>query len=205
VNRARSPLRDAAVAAGVTDPSVLAAVAAVPRARFLTPQLVHLADLDEALPLPLGQTTSQPSLVAEMVEALELAAASRVLEIGTGHGYEAAILARVAAEVWTVELVPGLAETARVILTDLGVDNVHIVCGDGRLGLPEHAPYDGIVVAAQCVHPPRALVEQLTPGARLVAPVGDTGAQRCLVLRRRADGTLEEVGDLGAVRFVPLV
>ena len=171
---------------------LLDALDAVPRERFLPLGQRHRADLDAALPLAHGQTTSQPSLIAQMVEALALVPESRVLEIGTGHGYEAAILSHLVAEVWTVEYVVQLADTAREILLDLGADNVHVVAGDGRLGLPEHAPYDGILVAAQCETLPPALVEQLAVGGRLVAPVGDRRAQRCVVLHRRLDGGLEE-------------
>jgi protein-L-isoaspartate(D-aspartate) O-methyltransferase len=189
----------------VTDPRVLDALDAVPRAAFLPSGEVPRADADAALPLSHGQTTSQPSLIAEMIQALRLTATSRVLEVGTGHGYEAALLARVAAEVWTVEVVPELAERAARILVGLGVANVHVVRGDGRLGLAEHAPYDGIVVAAQCDAPPAALLDQLAVGARLVAPVGGPGSQRCVVLQRSADGALAQVGDLGEVVFVPLV
>jgi protein-L-isoaspartate(D-aspartate) O-methyltransferase len=205
VSERSAALREAAARAGVRDRRVLAAVAAVPRAVFLPGDQVRDADLDIALPLPCAQTTSQPSLVAQMVEALELTPASRVLEIGTGHGYEAAILSRLAAEVWTVEYVAELADTAREILRGLGIANVHVVCGDGRLGLPEHAPYDAIVVAAQCVRVPAALLDQLAVGGHLVAPVGGTGAQRCVVLRRHDEDRVDEVGDLGGVRFVPLV
>ena len=198
-------LREAAARAGVTDRRVLDAVGAVPRSVFLPGDQVRNAGLDIALPLPCAQTTSQPSLVAQMVEALELTPRSRVLEIGTGHGYEAAILSRLAAEVWTVEYVAELAHSARAILRGLDVVNVQIVCGDGRLGLPEHAPYDAIVVAAQCERVPAPLLEQLAVGGRLVAPVGGTGSQRCVVLRRRDEHTVDEVDDLGGVRFVPLV
>jgi protein-L-isoaspartate(D-aspartate) O-methyltransferase len=198
-------LRAAAERSGVTDGRVLDALDAVPRERFLPLAQRQRADLDAALPLAHGQTTSQPSLIAQMVEALALVPESRVLEIGTGHGYEAAILSHLVAEVWTVEYVVQLAHTAREILLDLGADNVHVVAGDGRLGLPEHAPYDGILVAAQCETLPPALVEQLAVGGRLVAPVGDRRAQRCVVLHRRLDGGLEDVDDLGGVRFVPLV
>jgi protein-L-isoaspartate(D-aspartate) O-methyltransferase len=205
VRSAGSPLRGAAAAEGVTDPRVLDALDAVPRTAFLPPDQVRRADIDAALPLSHGQTTSQPSLVAEMIQAMRLTPTSRVLEVGTGHGYEAALLGRVAAEVWTVEVVPELADTARRVLTGIGASNVHVVRGDGRFGLPEHAPYDGIVVAAQCDAPPAALLDQLAVGARLVAPVGGRGSQRCLVLQRREDGTVAQVDDLGEVVFVPLV
>lgn len=190
---------------GVRDKRVLAAVGEVPRHLFVPDDQVRRAALDTPLPLPCGQTTSQPSLIAQMVEALRLTESSTVLEVGTGYGYEAAILSRLAAEVWTVEYVAELAAAATRNLAAFGAANVHVVVGDGRAGLSEHAPYDGIVVAAQAVRVPAALLAQLAVGGRLVAPIGLGDVQRCVVLRRATAGTVEEVGDLGLVNFVPLV
>lgn len=190
-------------AAGVRDPRVLDAVRAVDRRAFVTdPGDPRVAD-DVPVRLPLGQTTSQPSLVALMLEALSLRGHERVLEIGTGYGYEAALLAHLAAEVVTVEVVPELAAQAARRLAALA--HVHVVEGDGRLGCPEHAPYDAIVIAARADEVPAAVAAQLRAGGRLVVPLGEAGTERCVVLRRGDDGRLEEVASLGRVRFVPLV
>jgi protein-L-isoaspartate(D-aspartate) O-methyltransferase len=191
----------AARAYGVRDPRVLAALDVVPRHLFVEAGTEHHAWVDAALPLPCGQTTSQPTLIALMIEALRLGPDSRVLEVGTGYGYEAALLSHVAAQVWTIEWWPQLAERARANLAAAGISGVHVEVGDGRAGVPEGAPYDGIVVAAVI---PAALVEQLAPGGRLVAPVGAEGWERCLAYRRDPDG-LHLVEDLGEVRFVPLI
>ncbi len=192
----------AARAAGVTDAQVLRAVAEVPRATFAPPGTE--VSVDAAVPLTHGQTTSQPSLVALMLEALRLTPRSRVLEVGTGYGYEAALLARLARDVWTVERVPELAVQAVRRLAEIGATNAHVVFGDGSRGLPEHAPYDGIVVAAQAERVPAELLDQLAEAGRLVVPVGDGERQECRVFARR-DGVVVEVEGLGPVRFVPLV
>lgn len=192
----------AARAAGVADERVLAALAAVDRERFVPPG--SDAAVDAPVPLPLGQTTSQPSLVGLMVQALELSGDERVLEIGTGYGYQAAVLARLADRVWTVEWFEPLARSARAALAADAVGNVEVVVGDGRLGLPERAPFDAVVVAARCEAVPAALVGQLVEGGRLVAPVGGPWVQDALVHVRRG-GRLVCVGSLGGVRFVPLL
>lgn len=196
-------LRAAAVRAGVADTAVLDAVAAVTRSRYLPPEVVLGAARDAALPIPCSQTTSQPSLIALMLESLHLGPGSRVLEIGTGYGYEAALLAQLAGEVWTVERWPELAAVARANLVDQ--PHVHVVDGDGTRGLPEHAPYDAIVVSARTPAVPKTLLEQLVVGGRLVAPVGGDDVQRCLVVEKQVDGSTPVVADLGAVSFVPLV
>ena len=192
-------------ARGVRDPSVLAAMRSVPRERFLPPDLEEFAYQDAPLPIEQGQTISQPFIVALMTEALALGPEDRVLEIGTGSGYAAAVLARVAREVYTIERHAELADRARTRLAQLGFDNVVVRHGDGTLGWPEHAPYDAIVVAAGGPHVPESLLEQLAPGGRLVIPVGeDRGLQQLVRVTRCADGSLsrEELGD---VRFVPLI
>ena len=189
-------------AAGVRDPRVLDALRSVDRRDFVPdPHDPRVAD-DMPVRLPRGQTTSQPSLVALMLEALALRGDERVLEIGTGYGYEAALLAHLATEVVTVEVVPELAAEARRRLEAL--PRVHVVEGDGRLGCTGHAPYDAIVVAARADTLPAALVAQLRDGGRIVVPLGSPGTESCVVLQHH-DGRLEQVASLGRVRFVPLV
>ena len=201
----RARMVDRQIAArGVRDPAVLAAMRSVPRERFLPPHLEEFAYQDSPLPIEQGQTISQPFIVALMAEALQLDAGDRVLEIGTGSGYAAAVLARVAREVYTVERHGELAESARIRLGELGFDTVSVRHGDGTLGWPEHAPYDAIVVAAGGPRVPEALLAQLAPGGRLVIPIGEEKAQELVRVTRRADGTFERE-DLGAVRFVPLI
>jgi protein-L-isoaspartate(D-aspartate) O-methyltransferase len=194
----------AARAAGVRDERVLAALAAVPRETYVPADRRAEAALDRPIPIAGGQVTTQPSLVASMVEALSLAGGERVLEIGAGLGYQAAILARLAREVWTVEYRSELAAAARANLAAEGVANAHVVVGDGSLGLPAHAPYDAIVVAA--AHPlvPPPLVEQLTDGGRLVQPIGPSGAEDVTLFRRRADEALERERSVTRAYFVAL-
>ena len=189
---------------GIRHPAVLRAIQRVPRNVFVAPELEEFAYEDTALPIDEGQTISQPFIVALMVEAADIGPSSRVLEIGTGSGYAAAVLALIAGEVYTIERLPDLARTAAGRLRDLGYDNVHVRQGDGTHGWPEAAPFDAILVAAGGPELPQALQEQLAPGGRLVIPIGETARDQRLVLLRRTDGKLERV-DLGAVRFVPLV
>jgi protein-L-isoaspartate(D-aspartate) O-methyltransferase len=187
----------------VADERVLAAVASVPRERFVPPELQE--DAWENIPLPIGsgQTISQPLVVARMCELLELQGDETVLDVGTGSGYHAAILARLARHVHSIEVHESLSRLAAESLRAAGVENVTLAVGDGSLGLPEHAPYEAINVAAAAVSRiPPALADQLAPGGRLVAPVED-GEQRLVVARRTDDDvTLTE---LERVRFVPLV
>ncbi len=191
-------------ARGISDPRVLAAMREVPREAFVPERLAEFSYEDTPLPIEEGQTISQPYIVAAMAEALELRPEDRVLEIGAGSGYAAAVLSRVGREVWAVERHPELARLAAERLARLGYDNAHVLEGDGTLGLPEHAPYDAIVVAAGGPEVPPALREQLAVGGRLVIPVSEDPRLQTLVrVRRRADGFDHE--DLGAVRFVPLV
>jgi protein-L-isoaspartate(D-aspartate) O-methyltransferase len=199
--RAQMVQRDI-VARGVRDPRVLDAIGCVPRERFVPPELVEFAYGDRPLPIGSGQTISQPFIVALMTEALELGPDDRVLEIGAVPG--AAVLARVAAEVWTIERHAPLAEEARRVLADLGVTNVHVLTGDGTMGWPSAAPFDGIVVTAGGPDAPMALLEQLVEGGRLVIPVGaEMSGQRLVRFRRRGTGYVED--DLGPVQFVPLI
>lgn len=189
---------------GVDDGAVIAAMRTVPRDCFVGDDMAEFAYDDTALPIGEGQTISQPFIVASMAAAAELQPDSRVLEVGTGSGYGAAVLGVVAGEVWTIERIATLADRARSRLGALGYDNVHVVHGDGTLGLPEQAPFDAIIVTAGGPAVPDALVEQLAAGGTLVIPVGpETRVQRLVRVRRRGDDLVEE--DLGPVRFVPLV
>jgi protein-L-isoaspartate(D-aspartate) O-methyltransferase len=190
---------------GVRDPAVLAAFRAIPREAFLPPELHEFAYQDSALPIEEGQTISQPYIVALMTAALALRASDRVLEIGTGSGYAAAILGRIAQQVYTVERHRELAKLATRRLAELGLANVSVRCGDGSLGWPEHAPFDAIVVAAGGPGVPRALLDQLAPGGRLVMPVGEgRELQKLVRVTRQSDRSLASE-DLGDVRFVPLI
>jgi protein-L-isoaspartate(D-aspartate) O-methyltransferase len=188
-------------ARGVLDPRVLHAMRAVPRHRFVPTSLASRAYDDTPLPIGHDQTISQPYIVAYMTEALGLPDDAKVLEIGTGSGYQAAVLAEVSDEVFTIEIVPELAERSTALLDELGYDNVRVRQGDGYRGWPDEAPFDGILVAAAPDHVPPALVEQLAVGARLVIPVGDR-AQAMTVVTKTADGTTSETTI--PVRFVPM-
>jgi protein-L-isoaspartate(D-aspartate) O-methyltransferase len=187
---------------GVRDPVVLAAMRAVPRHEFVLPEYFDLAYADRPLPIGLDQTISQPYIVAYMTEALEPGPDDRVLEIGTGSGYQSAVLAEIASRVVTVDISPVLARRAARTLRALGYGNVTVVAADGRRGLPRAAPFDAILLAAAPARIPAALVDQLADGGRLVAPVGEGFDQ---VLRRwRRVGPGLAVEDLIPVRFVPL-
>jgi protein-L-isoaspartate(D-aspartate) O-methyltransferase len=178
---------------------------AVPRHAFVSPDQVELAYDDRALPIAPGQTLSQPYVVALMLEALAVRAGDRALEVGAGSGYAAAVLSRLAREVFAIELDPELAATARRRLAELGCDNVELRSGDGSLGWAERAPFDAILVSAASAAVPPALESQLAPGGRLVIPVGSRrGDQSLLRIVRLAGGGFER-SDLGEVQFVPLV
>jgi len=195
----------AIVARGVRDELVLNAMRSVPREAFLPNQLREFAYTDCPLPIEEGQTISQPYIVAFMTEALALQGGERVLEIGTGSGYAAAILAEIAADVYTVERIGQLAEKAASTLADLGYDNVHVLHGDGTKGWPDHAPYDGIIVAAGGPKIPESLKEQLKVGGRLVIPVGRDPKIQELVRVTRISEDEYRREDLADVRFVPLI
>jgi len=183
---------------------VLGAMLAIPRERFLPADAARLAYKDRAVPLGEGQTISQPFMVAAMTQVLHPRSTHRVLEIGTGSGYQTAVLARLVAEVYSVERLPGLAAAARQRLDELGATNVVIRTGDGTLGWPEAAPFDRILVTAAAPEIPSALSEQLTPdGGRLVAPVGDRQLQRLTILERI--GNQYRRTDSMECRFVPLL
>ncbi|HSG48281.1 MAG TPA: protein-L-isoaspartate(D-aspartate) O-methyltransferase, partial [Longimicrobiales bacterium] len=189
---------------GIRDDRVLRAMGRVPREAFVPPELEEYAYEDAPLPIPEEQTISQPLIVALMAEAAEIGAGDRVLEVGTGSGYAAAVFAELAEEVYTVERHGSLAHGARARLEEAGYRNVHVRHGDGTLGWAEHAPYDAILVAAGGPDVPAPLLNQLAPGGRLVIPVGRTQREQHLVRVVRTDGELVRE-DLGAVRFVPLI
>ncbi len=189
-------------ARGVRDPRVLEAMRKVPRHELVPPELRGEAYDDRPLPIGHGQTISQPYIVAAMTEALRLAGDERVLEVGTGSGYQAAVLAELAREVYSIEIVAPLAERARRDLARLGYANVQVRQGDGYRGWPEHAPFDAIVVTAAPDHVPEPLLAQLAPGGRLVLPLGGSFAQELVLLTRGADGVTRQ--ELLPVRFVPM-
>jgi protein-L-isoaspartate(D-aspartate) O-methyltransferase len=189
---------------GIRDERVLDAMKSVPREKFVTEDLQDRAYENRPLPIASEQTISQPLIVAIMTEALELTPAARVLEIGTGSGYAAAVLAEIAQEVFTIERHPGLAESSARLLSELGYRNVHVKQGDGTLGWPEESPFDGIVVTAAGPKIPATLKAQLKIGGRLVIPVGESGDQN-LVRTTRHGPEEYETEDLGPVRFVPLI
>ena len=188
----------------VTDKKVLEALATVPRHLFVPPDYRQDAYADIALPIGLGQTISQPYIVALMTQALRLTPESKVLEVGTGSGYQAAILAHITPRVWSIEALPELARAAEERLRALGYP-VTVRVGDGRLGWPEHAPYDGIIVTAAAVEVPPALILQLKEGGRLVIPVGESAWDQVLWLIEKGPGGRLTTHWLADVRFVPLV
>lgn len=191
------------LAPAIDDVRVLAAIASIPRERFVEPALRDRAYANVALPIACEQTISQPLVVARMLELLELSPTDRVLDVGTGSGYHAALLALLGGEVYTIERHGELARAAERTITELGIDNVRFAVGDGWGGLPESAPFQAInVAAATGPEPPPALVVQLASGGRLVAPVGR--ASQHLTLIRRIDARLTQT-TLEGVRFVPLV
>jgi protein-L-isoaspartate(D-aspartate) O-methyltransferase len=179
------PLVAAAHDASVQDERVLAAIAAVPRADFVPPEYVEQAELDAPIPIPHAQVTTQPSLVARMVEALGLQRDECVLEIGAGYGWQTALLAELSRHVYSVERFPDLADTARTNLANRA--NVTIEVGDGSAGLPEHAPFDAILVAAASPSVPAPLAEQLAEGGRVVQPLGPGGAEDVVLFEKRDD------------------
>jgi len=188
---------------GIRDPLVLEAMGKVAREEFVPKNLRESAYSDNALPIAENQTISQPYIVALMTQALELKGGEKVLEIGTGSGYQSAILAEIAGEVYTVERISALNDRAKEILSKLGYRNIHYKVVNGTLGWPERSPYDAIIVTAGAPKIPEPLMEQLAEGGRLVIPVGDSLGQDLLKIRKGGGEPLTE--DLGAVRFVRLV
>jgi protein-L-isoaspartate(D-aspartate) O-methyltransferase len=188
----------------INDPRVLAAMGKVPRHRFVPDNLRSLAYEDHPLPIGSGQTISQPYIVALMTQWAEVKPGDKVLEVGTGSGYQAAVLAELSDRVFSIELLPELAEAARTRLRDLGYGRVQVRSGDGYQGWPEEAPFDAILVTASAPEVPPALKQQLKEGGRLVIPVGPPGSVQELLLLRKVKGELREEQRV-PVRFVPLV
>jgi protein-L-isoaspartate(D-aspartate) O-methyltransferase len=190
---------------GIESGAVLDAIGRVPRERFVPAQYRALAYGNHPLPIGHGQTISQPYIVALMTELLELQAGDRVLEIGTGSGYQAAVLAELDAEIYSLEIVEELAADAATLLRDLGYERVHVLHGDGYLGWPQEAPFDRVIVTAAPEEIPQPLIEQLRVGGKMVVPVGPAGqVQQLTLLEKRADGSVETTRVL-SVAFVPMV
>ncbi len=190
-------------ARGVRNPGVLAAMREIPRHLFIPPPYDRSAYEDSPLPIGNGQTISQPYIVALMTELLKPEPEDNVLEIGTGCGYQAAILAKLVRKVTSIERIPAVADLARSNLAALGISNVEIQTADGTLGYPENAPYNGIIITAATPSVPKPLIEQLAENGRLVAPVGGREIQELVVLSRRKGIVSQELH--GGVRFVPLI
>jgi protein-L-isoaspartate(D-aspartate) O-methyltransferase len=193
----------AVVAAGVRDPRLIEALRAVPRAGFVPPEFAGWAYADRPLPIPHGQVTTQPSLSAKMIEALGLTGSERVLEVGTGYGFQTALLASLSRSVYSIERFPDVAETAKENLARHGTNNVEVVVGDGTQGLPEHAPYDAILVSAAFTSVPAPLAEQLAAGGRLVQPIGSGGEEDVILFEKGPDGLVRRHTVTGA-HFVRL-
>jgi protein-L-isoaspartate(D-aspartate) O-methyltransferase len=190
---------------GITEQRILDAFLDVPREAFISEDFAHLAYGDHPLPIEAGQTISQPYIVALMIEAADIRAGDKVLEVGAGSGYAAAVISRIAERVVAIERQHDLVEVARERLQRLGYDNIETVEGDGTKGCRDHAPFDAILAAASGSHVPRPLVEQLAPNGRIVMPVGEPGwVQELVKVTKQQDGILKQE-NLGGVRFVPLI
>lgn len=192
------------VGAGIEDPATVEAMLAVPRHEFVPPDRVRDAYVDRAMPIGSGQTISQPYIVAFMTEALQLEAGDRVLEIGTGSGYQAAILAEIVDQVYSIEIIESLAASATARLDRLGYHNVTVVHGDGYYGLPDVAPFDAVIVTAAAGHIPTPLVEQLKPGGRMIIPVGPVYSVQVLILLTKTAAGEVTTEQMLPVRFVPM-
>lgn len=196
-------VRNQLIARGIKDEATLRAMGEVPRELFVPEDRRYQAYADGPACIGDGQTISQPYMVALMTEALEITPTDKVLEIGTGSGYQTAVLAKLAREVVTMERIEGLADKAKTVLNELGYDNIVYVTGDGTKGYPELAPYDGIIVTAGAPHVPEPLKEQLAEGGRIVIPVGDRTFQQCLQVRKTDGRFMEKT--LAGCTFVPLL
>lgn len=189
---------------GIRDPRLVDAFRAVPRERFVPPEWAHRAYVDAPISIPRGQVTTQPTLSARMIEALGLAEDHAVLEVGTGYGFQTALLARLAGFVWSVERWPDLAEAARANLRAQGAHNAEVVVGDGTEGLPGHAPFDAVLVSAAFPDVPRPLADQLAPEGRLVQPIGRGGDEEVVLFEKGPRG-LERRRSLTGAHFVRLI
>ncbi len=198
-----SMVRSQIEARGIKDQAVLEAMRKIHRHLFVPSGMQELAYNDHPLPIGHDQTISQPYIVALMTEALQVEKGDRVLEIGTGSGYQAAVLGEIGAQVFTIEIVPALAERSAALLSKLGYRNIEVRSGDGYVGWEEEAPFDGIIVTAAPDHIPQPLLDQLAEGGRMIAPVGPQSSVQSLRLLTKVSGRIEEK-DLGGVRFVPL-
>ena len=198
-------VKDGLIAWGITDPAVIQVMGQVPRHQFLPEDLVDLAYENHPLPIGYGQTISQPYIVALMTAALGITEADKVLEIGTGSGYQAAVLSRLVDQVYTIEIVAPLADRAAAVLSQIGYDNVTVRNADGYFGWEEQAPFDAIIVTAAPDHIPQPLVKQLKIGGRLVIPVGPIGGVQTLWLITRTGEETVRTENLGGVRFVPFI
>jgi protein-L-isoaspartate(D-aspartate) O-methyltransferase len=196
-------VRNQIQARGIADGRILQAMREVPRHLFVAAAWQSEAYSDRPLPIGEGQTISQPYIVAMMIERLQLPDQACVLEVGTGSGYQAAVLSRIATQVYSMEFFPALAEPARALLKRLGYTNIEVVVGDGGLGLPQHAPYTGIIVPAAAPRLPHLLIEQLGEGRRLVIPVGEASEQDLLIVTKH--GTSYTIERSVLCRFVPLL
>ena len=199
----KNMIRDQILVRGVRNSTVIRAIAAVPRHRFVSEDLERRAFDDSPLPIGENQTISQPYIVAYMTAALELKGGERVLEVGTGSGYQAAVLAEIAAEVYTIEINENLAIEVAGRIKKMNYDNIHLRFGDGYRGWPDEGPFDGIVVTAAPNHIPQRLIDQLRIGAKLVIPVGES-EQELVVVTKLADGTIKRESRI-PVRFVPMI
>lgn len=187
---------------GIRDSRVIQAMLKVPRHKFVPEDLAHLAYSDSPIPIGKGQTISQPYIVALMTELLQLKEGDKVLEVGTGSGYQTAILAELGCEVYTIEIIDSLLERAKQLLDSLGYQNIHYKVGDGYRGWPEHAPFDAIIVTAAPDHIPQPLIEQLKIGGRMVIPVGDLYQDLILITKTQRGIEMKTVTP---VRFVPMI
>jgi protein-L-isoaspartate(D-aspartate) O-methyltransferase len=187
----------------ITNPAVLQAMDAVPRHRFVVPGLQSQAYADRPLPIGNGQTISQPYIVALMTQLLEVSPEDRVLEIGTGCGYQAAVLSKLGAKVYTIEIIEKLARNAQNLLTKLGFQNIYVKAGDGFDGWPEHAPFDKVILTCAVKKIPPALIAQLAEGGRIIAPLGSPGTVQQLVLATKSNGEIKRTRII-PVRFVPM-
>jgi protein-L-isoaspartate(D-aspartate) O-methyltransferase len=204
-DEARADLvREVARQTGVTDDAILSAFDAVPRHRFVPAEHGQKAYADRALPIGFGQTISQPSMIAIMLAEIDAKPNERVLEVGAGSGYAAALLGRIASRVYAVEIVPELARRARALLSELQIHNVEVIEGNGRFGHPEHAPYEKILVSAAADQVPPELLAELSPGGRIVMPVGDELGQELVIGDKDPKGRIEWRRTIGCI-FVPLI